>query len=160
MEEAIDRGVPFIVIPFASDQHSNAQRIEKFGIGVALDIAKLTKNSLKSAIETIMTGDYAKNVIKLREIVRDEPMKPVDKAVWWVEYVIRQGGTLHLDYTGRHVPFWKYLMLDFIAIAVLVWLVLITVLKFLVSRLLRGGKRQREKNENENKKKSKKNKKE
>ncbi|XP_070496407.1 UDP-glucosyltransferase 2-like [Chironomus tepperi] len=130
MEESIDRGVPLIVIPFAVDQNANALRIQKLGIGVPLDIATITKESLKAAIEEVMSGDYADNVNKLREIVHDEPMKPVDKAAWWVEYVIRHGGTLHLDYPGRHVPFWKYLMLDFIGIVVLGFHVIVKVLRF------------------------------
>jgi glucuronosyltransferase len=97
-----------------------------------LDIATLTKEQLKAAIEEVMTGNYTNNIKKLREIVHDTPMKPVDKAAWWVEYVIRHGGTSHLDYPGRHVPFWKYMMLDFIGIVILLFYVSLKMLKYLL----------------------------
>ncbi|KAL7015243.1 hypothetical protein ACKWTF_016359 [Chironomus riparius] len=129
MEESIDRGVPLIVIPFAVDQNANALRIQKLGIGVSLDISTITKEKLKTAIEEVLTGDYESNVKKLRDVVNDTPMKPVDKAAWWVEYVVRHGGTLHLDYAGRHVPFWKYMMLDIIGIVVLGFHIALKILK-------------------------------
>ncbi|KAG5667835.1 hypothetical protein PVAND_015804 [Polypedilum vanderplanki] len=135
MEEAIDRGVPLIVIPFAADQHSNAQRITNLKIGIFLDISTLSKESLLAPINQISSGNFTENVQKLSEIVKDEPMKPVEKAVWWVEYVARHGGTLHLDYRGRHVPFWKYLMLDFIAIAIVAWHLTIKLLKFILKKI-------------------------
>jgi glucuronosyltransferase len=141
MEEAIDRGVPVIVIPFAADQHSNAQRITKLGIGVALEISTLTPESLSAAIHQVTTGNFTESVKKLRNVVKDEPMKPVEKAVWWVEYVTRHGGTMHLDYKGRHVPFWKYLMLDFIGIGIVAWHVILKVLKVVVRRIFGGGKK-------------------
>jgi len=151
MEESIDRGVPLIVIPFAVDQHANSLRIQNLGIGVPLDITTFTKEKLKATIDEVMSGNYSNNVKKLREIVHDTPMKPVDKAAWWVEYVIRHGGTLHLDYLGRHVPFWKYMMLDFIAIVVLGFHFAIKILKFAMCWL-----RSEKKDKTNEKKKSKK----
>ena len=139
-EESIDRGVPLIVIPFAFDQSANALRVQKLGIGVPLDISTINKEKLKATIEEVMTGNYTKNVKKLCEIVRDTPMKPVDKAAWWVEYVIRHNGTKHLDCSGRHVPFWKYMMLDFIGIAVLGFYVMIRVFKNLFRSVMVGRK--------------------
>lgn len=147
MEEAIDRAVPLIVIPFASDQFSNAQRITKLGIGISLEISTLSQDSLISAIHQVTNGNYTENVKKLREIVQDEPMKPVEKAVWWVEYVARHGGTLHLDYKGRHVPFWKYLMLDFIAIGLLILHLFNKVIKFLIRKLFSSKKSKKSKKE-------------
>ncbi|CAG9811998.1 unnamed protein product [Chironomus riparius] len=140
MEESIDREVPLIVIPFAFDQSANALRVQKLGIGILLDITTINKEKLKAAIEEIITGDYEKNVKKLREIVRETPMKPVDKAAWWVEYVIRHNRIKHLDYAGRHVPSWKYLMLDFIAIVVLGFYVLIKESIKLVKMLFKKNK--------------------
>lgn len=140
MEEAIDRGVPLLVIPFMVDQNTNALRIKKLKIGTSLDIKTITKESLKSAIEEVINGEYAKNIKKLREIVQDSPMKPLDKATWWVEYVIRNGGTLHLDYPGRHVPFWKYMMLDFIGIGIVFLHICLRVLNFVFGKLYGCGK--------------------
>lgn len=163
MEESIDRGVPLIVIPFAIDQNANALRIQNLGIGVSLDITTITKQKLKAAIEEVMAGNFTKNIQKLRDVINDTPMKPVDKAAWWVEYVIRHGGTLHLDYPGRHVPFWKYLMLDFIGIVVLGFHVIVKILRFALvfikSRRTKVVKDKREKEKEKKEKEKKKDKK-
>lgn len=117
MEEAIDRMVPLIVIPFLADQNTNAKRIEQRKIGVQLDLHTINQQRLKNAIMEVLKPEYKLNIQKLRQIVHDQPMKPVDKAVWWTEYVIRHNGTKHLEYVAKNVPFHQKYMLDFIAIA-------------------------------------------
>ena len=118
LEEAIDRGVPLIVIPFLGDQDANAMRVKRLKIGVHLELHNLSEENLKNAINEIVNGDYKQNVAKLRETVHDQPMTSLEKAVWWVEYCIRHKGMKHLDYSGKYVPFYQRYMLDFIAIAV------------------------------------------
>ncbi|CRK97520.1 CLUMA_CG010909, isoform A [Clunio marinus] len=119
LEEAIDRGIPLIVIPFLGDQSANAQRVEKLKIGLHLDLHSLNEKILKETIDEVISGDYRKNILNLRDIVHDQPMKPVDKAVWWIEYFIRHKGMEHLNYTGKNVPFYQLYMLDFLAITLL-----------------------------------------
>lgn len=34
--------------------------------------------------------------MKIEKSFKDEPMKPIDQAIYWVEYVIRHGGAEHL----------------------------------------------------------------
>lgn len=40
---------------------------------------------------------------ELDELVKDQPMKPLDKAIWWLEYVITHNDTKHLfgPYFGK-----------------------------------------------------------
>jgi glucuronosyltransferase len=135
IEEAIDRGVPMIVIPFTVDQAANAKRIEKLEIGIQLDFRSLNKNNLRKTIHTILNGDFKKNIMKLREIVNDEPMKPIEKAVWWVEYVIRHNGTKHLRYSAKNVPFYKRQMLDFIGISIISSLVALKLLSYVLRKV-------------------------
>jgi glucuronosyltransferase len=42
-------------------------------------------------------------------------MSALEKAVWWIEYVIRHDGAEHLRYAGIDMPFYQYFLLDVIA---------------------------------------------
>lgn len=76
----------------------------------------MTEESLREAILEALRVEYKQNMIKLRELVYDQPMTSLDKAVFWTEYVIRHKGVKHLEFAGRKVPFYEQYCLDFIAI--------------------------------------------
>ena len=61
-------------------------------------------------------------MLRIRSIVQDQPMSPADRAVWWVEYVIRHGGAKHLRAAGANISWRQYLELDlvFIIISVII----------------------------------------
>lgn len=50
IEEAVDRAVPMIVIPFFVDQLPNSRRVENKGIGVALNLNEMNTETFKSHI--------------------------------------------------------------------------------------------------------------
>lgn len=116
MEEAIDRTVPMIVIPFVGDQYGNANRMVQKGIGERLELHTLTESKMVDAITEMLKPIYKQNIRKLKELVNDQPMTSREKAVWWTEYIIRHKGAKHLEYPGRNVPFYQKYCLDFIAI--------------------------------------------
>nr|CAI5845664.1 unnamed protein product [Callosobruchus analis] len=80
-------------------------------------------------------------------------MPGIEKAIWWMEYVIRHKGAKHLRNPIVDIPLYQYLMLDIIATVFAVLLVIITILSLLVKtiKFLVGCKK--EKNEFVNKKK-------
>jgi glucuronosyltransferase len=136
MEEAIDRTVPMIVIPFAGDQDANAKKVKNMEIGLHLELNSLTESKLLDAINEMLKTKYKQNIIKLRELVYDQPMTSRERAVWWTEYVIRHRGAKHLEYSGRLVPFYQRFMLDFLAILSLILITLITVICFIMRKLV------------------------
>lgn len=135
MEEAIDRAVPMIVLPFLGDQDANAKRMEHKGIGHHLELHSLTQLSLIGAINEMLKPKYKENIKKLRELVYDEPMTSRERAVWWTEYVIRHKGAKHLDYPGRHVPFYQKFWLDFIGIALVSTIIILKIVAVVVKKI-------------------------
>jgi glucuronosyltransferase len=129
MEEAIDRTIPLIVVPFLGDQDSNARRMVRKGIGYHLELHSLTEQKLLKAINEMLKPKYKENIKKLRELVYDQPMTSRERAVWWTEMVIRHKGAKHLEYPGRLVPFYQKYWLDFIGISVLS---LVLAVKFII----------------------------
>ncbi|XP_044739916.1 UDP-glycosyltransferase UGT4-like [Chrysoperla carnea] len=113
IEEAIRSAVPLICVPFGTDQKFNARRIADLEIGRQLSFDDITVDTLKDAITDITTNPkYKKNIQKLSEVLWDQPTKPLDRAVWWIEYVIRHGGAKHLRSPAADLPWYKYLLLD------------------------------------------------
>ena len=140
MEEAIDRAVPLIVIPFLGDQDANAERMKIKGIGYPLDLHSLSVNVLKEAINEMLKPKYKKNIEELRDLIYDEPMTSRERAVWWTEYILRHKGAKHLKYEGRKTPFYQRYWLDFISIGILI--IIATIKSILVIiKLLRTNKK-------------------
>lgn len=74
---------------------------------------------------------------RLGRLVRDQPMRPVEKAVWWTEYVIRHGGADHYRYPAAHMSFLVYHYYDVVGAAVLLAIALLAALHYLAGRLFR-----------------------
>jgi len=65
------------------------------------------------------------------QIFKDQPMKPLDRAVYWVEYVIRNGGAKHLISDSIELNDVQYFLLD-ISLIFLVLTILIIWLCYLI----------------------------
>lgn len=66
---------------------------------------------------------------KLSEIVRDEEMSPLNRAVYWTEYVIRHNGASVLRSPAAEIPMYQYLLLDILGV-----IIIFLVLAFYVTR--------------------------
>ncbi|KAJ8971084.1 hypothetical protein NQ317_019256, partial [Molorchus minor] len=143
MEEAIYSGVPMIAIPIFIDQKYNGQIMEAKGIGKIVN--KMTvKMDLRSAIMDILnnsrtlkiiSGSYKDNILKLRKLASDVPMNGLEKAIWWIEYVIRNKGAKHLRNPTSDLPFYQYAHLDVIAFLVLTVTVCLSIIIVSIRKL-------------------------
>ncbi|KAJ8959917.1 hypothetical protein NQ317_010522 [Molorchus minor] len=121
MEESILSHVPMISIPFVSDQKMNSLKIANRGLGIALNKNTVTKDSFKAAIIEIMNNSsYRDKVREVANLIRDEPMSGLEKAIWWTEYVIRHKGVKHFWHPNVDLPLYQYLLLDVIGFFTLV----------------------------------------
>ncbi|CAG9820048.1 unnamed protein product [Phaedon cochleariae] len=115
IEESITNGVPMIGLPFMSDQPTNVKRITELGMGLGLDYRTMNKEQLRDAIiEVAENKKYKDQVNNSRMILVDQPMKGVEKAVWWIEYVLRHKGAKHLRSAAADMSFYEYFMIDVI----------------------------------------------
>ncbi|XP_065085800.1 UDP-glucosyltransferase 2-like isoform X1 [Ochlerotatus camptorhynchus] len=137
MEEAVDRQVPMVVIPFNFDQFGNGDKVVERGIGKTIWMEHLTTENLREAIlEVIGNKKYKRNIERLAKLVRDQPMRPLDKAVWWTEYVIRHQGASHLRYKQAQMPAWQYHYYDVVATLLATALVVLALVAYVLKRLL------------------------
>ncbi|XP_055542683.1 UDP-glycosyltransferase UGT5-like [Wyeomyia smithii] len=118
-QESIYWGRPMLFVPFYGDQHTNALKFEKSGIGLTLNIANITVDEFQHKIlQIVENSDYQRNANRLSSLFRDNPMHPLQQAVFWIEYVIRHNGAPHLKSAAIRMPWYQYLLLDIVAIAI------------------------------------------
>jgi glucuronosyltransferase len=62
---------------------------------------------------------YRDNAQRLSRIYRDQPLTPLQQAVYWTEYVIRHKGAPHLRSAALDLAWYQYFLLDVIAVLAL-----------------------------------------
>lgn len=62
--ETVHCGKPAIITPFYGDQYLNAAALNRRGMGVKLDLLKITADSIHNAVENILQTKYVKLYIE------------------------------------------------------------------------------------------------
>lgn len=88
--ETLWHGKPMIGMPIFVDQKRNAGKCIALGLGVRVNFRDLSVETFKAKILEILDNPkYFKNAQKVSKLFKDKPEKPLNVAVWWVEYAIR-----------------------------------------------------------------------
>ncbi|XP_072873422.1 UDP-glucuronosyltransferase 2B9 isoform X3 [Chlorocebus sabaeus] len=113
--EAIYHGVPMVGIPLFADQPDNIAHMKTKGAAVRLDFDTMSSTDLANALKTVINDPlYKENVMKLSRIQHDQPVKPLDRAVFWIEFVMRHKGAKHLRPAAHDLTWFQYHSLDVI----------------------------------------------
>ncbi|XP_075798756.1 UDP-glucuronosyltransferase 2B17-like [Microtus pennsylvanicus] len=113
--EAIHFGIPMIGIPLFGEQHDNIAYIVAKGAAVSLDFRTMTRADLLDALEAVIDNPlYKKNAMWLSTIHHDQPMKPLDRVIFWIEFVMRHKGAKHLRPLAHNLTWYQYHSLDVI----------------------------------------------
>ncbi|XP_063223032.1 UDP-glycosyltransferase UGT5-like [Bacillus rossius redtenbacheri] len=150
-EEAIHAKVPMIGIPVFADQDYNTKLGEDAGVTMCLELNELTKTMLLEALKKIIQDkSYRENMDRLHAIVNDQQTTPMERAVWWTEYVLRHKGAQHLRTAAVDMPWYSYLLLDvalfFLATAALFVVLLSMSVKVIFSKLKTHFRQKQKKN--------------
>ncbi|KAJ8719474.1 hypothetical protein PYW08_011649 [Mythimna loreyi] len=90
MFETVYHGVPIVTIPIFCDHDANAAKAEVDGYAKKLDLQYLTPEKLYKAILEVITEPKYKIEVKKRQVLlRDQKETPLERAIYWTEYVIR-----------------------------------------------------------------------
>ena len=119
--ESINRGVPMLVMPCFGDQPFNAARCQRMGFGLTLNWPEVTKEKmLQKIIEITNNSKYAEKAKELGEIFRDNQQKPLDKAMYHMEYIMRYKGAPFLKSPVKKLYWFQRLLLDVLAFSALI----------------------------------------
>ncbi|KPJ19197.1 Ecdysteroid UDP-glucosyltransferase [Papilio machaon] len=135
-DEAITAGVPLVGIPMMADQWYNVEKYVYHKIGVRLDFEELTEEKLKKALLDVAGNEsYRNNIVRLRNLMQDQPQKPLERTIWWLEYILRHGGAKHLRSPAANISWSEYLELELVSF-ILIFLFTSLILVVLVTRYI------------------------
>ncbi|XP_076271252.1 UDP-glycosyltransferase UGT5-like [Rhynchophorus ferrugineus] len=108
LQETIYHGVPVLTIPCFADQYNNAYLAVQLGYALKLSYndKNFNEDTLYDLIQELLNNpQYRENAKTRSRLFHDRPMKPLDTAIYWIEYAIRNKGAPHLKLsTSRHRP--------------------------------------------------------
>uniref|UniRef100_A0A8C1XQJ8 UDP-glucuronosyltransferase n=1 Tax=Cyprinus carpio TaxID=7962 RepID=A0A8C1XQJ8_CYPCA len=114
--EAIYHGVPMVGLPLFADQPDNLMHMKTKGAAVFLDVNSMQSKDLVDALKTVINNpSYKESIMRLSRIHHDQPMKPLDRAVYWIEFVMRHKGAKHLRVQAHDLSWYQYHCLDVVA---------------------------------------------
>ncbi|XP_005392857.1 PREDICTED: UDP-glucuronosyltransferase 2B15-like [Chinchilla lanigera] len=146
--EAIYHGIPMVGIPLFAEQYDNIGQMEAKGAAVKLEFKTLSRTDLLNALKTVINNPlYKSNAMKLSTIHHDQLMKPLDRAVFWIEFVMRHRGAKHLRPLAQNLTWYQYHSLDVIgfllACVVTVTFVVIKCCLFCFQNFAKVGKKKK-----------------
>ncbi|XP_051822416.1 UDP-glucuronosyltransferase 2A3-like isoform X7 [Antechinus flavipes] len=146
--EAIYHGIPMIGVPMFADQPDNIAHMKAKGAAVEVDFNSMTTEDMVNALKTVINNpSYKENAMRLSRIHHDQPVKPLDRAVFWIEFVMRHKGAKHLRPAAHDLTWYQYHSLDVIGfllacVATVVFIVTKSCL-FCCRKLGKTGKKQK-----------------
>ncbi|XP_072223042.1 UDP glucuronosyltransferase 5 family, polypeptide E1 [Leuresthes tenuis] len=144
--EAIYHAVPVLGIPLIFDQDDNMIRLRARGVAEIVEVTTMDVDSMTSALKSILDPEkpYKENMIKLSQIHHDKPIKPIDSAIFWMDYIMRHKGAAHLRTESYKLPWYAYYCLDvmafFVAFGLLITALIWAFCRFLIGCLIRTKK--------------------
>lgn len=134
--EAKYHGVPVLGIPLFAEQSGNIDVLVAEGWALKIPFGNLNRTIFSESLDEILVNPkYKQRAQKLSDLYRDRPEHPLDKAAFWIEYVIRHNGAKHMQSSAVHLNIIQYYMVDVVAFIIVVLVVAVKIFAFFCKKL-------------------------
>ena len=117
LQESLFHSTPLVGIPLGNDQKPNMMRAERSGYAVMLDWADLNTEDLLAAINKAATDPGVRESMeRAHRLFLDQAETPQSRAVWWVEFTLRNRGAQFLKPSSLSLAWYQYHLIDVIAL--------------------------------------------
>lgn len=129
-------------MPFFSDQMRSLKKAVNLGVAVEVDFRNLSVEYFKNSILSVTENSkFKKNALKVSKLFRDKPQKPLELAVWWVEYVIRNPSLEHLKSPTLKMNLLAMKSYDALLVSIAIFFILVYLIYKFLKKILRSNKR-------------------
>merc|ERR1712008_272169 len=109
---------------------------EHLGIGISHYYSTMDEEQLYQDLDSVLHDPkYTENAIKYGSVLNDQITRPLDRAIWWIEHIMRHP----FMYQGKspvHKLYWfQYFLLDVIAFYLFIIYLVFKIIKFIVCKL-------------------------
>ena len=114
---------------------ANALDLERMGVAEVISYYEVNEENLLKAVKKVLKDPvYTENARKFGSLLTDQINKPLDRAVWHIEHLIRHPGMIDYIRPPVHDLAWyQYFMLDVLAFLLSLVLLFLFLLCTLVS---------------------------
>lgn len=113
----------------------NLIRSVKLGIAESIEFRTMTTESVKQKLKLVLEDPkYATNMAKLSVRFRDQKEKPLDRAIWWVEWVLRNPNAV--DFLKSPVLRLGFIVGNFYDVIFIISIIIFSILFILVKLLI------------------------
>lgn len=139
IEDAIHHRVPVLGVSSSTLLEHYLLQISKYEAGIISLIDFEPQNTITDKLQDAFELEiYQTNMDKLNRLLADQPLDSLERAAWWIEYIIRHEGTRHLR--APRLSWFQYLILD-VTVTVAVLATIATLVVFhLIGRAMRYSK--------------------
>jgi len=121
VQETICHKTPIVGVPFSGDQPVNVKEAVSRNIGVKVDWHDMTEEILETAIQKVINDPiYQTSITKLSDLIMDQPQHPLDRSIWWLEYLLRHPHNTDMKPVTHGLYWFQYFLLDVIAVLLLI----------------------------------------
>lgn len=86
---------------------------EVHGYAIKLELLDLTEEILESAINRMINEtNFSENAKRASVVFRDQLVTPLERAAYWMEYLIRHNGAPHFRSAAQNLSYIEYYLYD------------------------------------------------
>ncbi|XP_066599338.1 UDP-glucosyltransferase 2-like [Prorops nasuta] len=113
LSEGVYNGVPMILVPMYGDQMHNTAAAVTRGVAIMIPFDRLSEDNLRNALNDVFNNTkYSERAKVLSRAYRDRMESPLEKAVWWSEYIGRGNGLEFMRNDGVDLSWYQRELLD------------------------------------------------
>ena len=132
-QEMLCHQKPGVFIPKMCDQHGNSNEGVNQGLGIQVNYESMTPEILYEAImEVLNNSKYSSRAQELGSLLLDEINQPLERAIWWIEYVIRHPKTSHFKPHSHRLTWIQFHLIDIYAFLALTCGVIVYIVKIIL----------------------------
>lgn len=135
--ETIYHGKPILGIPIFGDQKLNIAGAVEKGYAIKVSYGELNEETLENALSELLNNPrYSETAKKRSKLLHDRPVKPLDTAVYWVEYVARNGRCEHFRSSSLDLAWYQRSMLDIIVVLTAITIILFLLFYYIIKKII------------------------